>query len=528
MTLASTIAAPSIHYVAVLPEFILAGCALGLLVATSLVRGRLSRAVGTAVVVAACASVLVVCVVQWLDVARHGASTTLANAVIEDGFGVVATGVIAIALGLSILVCHDWLARERVEGVELHILALASATGAVLMVQANDLVVIFLGLEILSIGLYVLAAFDRRSSRSGEAALKYFLLGGFSSAIFVYGIALIYGATGSTQLSQIASFLSLNVLKSQGLLLAGATLVLVGFAFKVAAVPFHVWSPDVYEGSPTPIAGYMAAVVKVGAFAAVLRVLASTLVTQQAGWRPMVWALAALTMLVGAGLAAVQRNVKRLLAYSSISHAGYVLMGLWAGTALGIDAALYYLCVYALLASARSPSSRTSRPAGARTSTTTGASDGRTRGSPRAFTIMLLAQAGVPFTTGFLAKLGVLEAAIGQLGAAGVTLGVLAMIATAIGGYYYLRLVVLTYAAAPRRRRRGAPARAGARLARRRPARDGRGGHPRRGRPRRAERRAPRARARAHARARRHPRRPRRRRARADTRRRRSRGRLGA
>ena len=199
---------------AILPEFILAGCALGLLVATSLVRGRLPRVVGTAVVVAACAGVLADCVVQWLDVARHGASTTLANAVIEDGFASWRRASSRSRSDSRSSSADDWLASERVEGVELHILALASATGAVLMVQANDLVVIFLGLEILSIGLYVLAAFDRRSSRSGEAALKYFLLGGFSSAIFVYGIALIYGATGSTQLSQIASFLSLRTCSS--------------------------------------------------------------------------------------------------------------------------------------------------------------------------------------------------------------------------------------------------------------------------------------------------------------------------
>jgi len=442
----TTLSAPSIHYIVALPEFILAGAALVLLVATSLVHGRLGRAIGSATVVAACAGVLVDCVVQWIDVSRHGASTTLANAVIEDGFAIVATGIIAISLMLSILVCDGWLARERVDGVELHILALSSATGAVLMAQANDLVVIFLGLEILSIGLYVLAAFDRRSRRSGEAGMKYFLLGGFSSAIFVYGIALIYGATGTTQLSQLASFLAQNVLKSQGLLLAGTALVLVGFAFKVAAVPFHVWSPDVYEGSPTPIAGYMAAVVKVGAFAAVLRVLASGLATQQAGWRPMVWALAALTMLVGAALAVVQRNVKRLLAYSSISHAGFVLMALWSGTAFGIDAALYYLAVYALLA------------IGSFAVVTVVSAGGREdledyRGLARrhpwlgaTFTILLLAQAGVPFTTGFLAKLAVIESAVGQLGAAGATLGVVAMLATAVGAYFYLRLVVLTYA----------------------------------------------------------------------------------
>jgi NADH-quinone oxidoreductase subunit N len=396
-------------------------------------------------VVLACVGVLADCVVQWVDVSRHGATTTAAHAVIEDGFAVVAVGIIAVALALSIVVCDGWLDRERVGGVELHILALSAAVGAVLMAQANDLVVIFLGLEILSIGLYVLTAFDRRSARSGEAAMKYFILGGFSSAIFVYGIALVYGATGTTQLTQLASFLANNVLRSQGLLLAGVTLLIVGFAFKVAAVPFHIWSPDVYEGAPTPITGYMAAVVKVGAFAAVLRVLSSALFTQQTSWRPMIWALAALSMVVGAILAAVQRNVKRMLAYSSISHAGFVLMGLWAASPRGTAAALYYVAVYALLA------------IGSFAVVTVVSADGREdlsdyRGLAArrpllaaSFTVLLLAQAGVPFTTGFLAKLAVIEAAVSHLGAAGATLGVVAMLATAIGAYFYLRVVVLCY-----------------------------------------------------------------------------------
>jgi NADH-quinone oxidoreductase subunit N len=440
-----TIAMPSIHYVVILPEIIFAAVALVLVIATSLVSGRLPRSVGTAAVVAACAGAFADCVVQWVDVSNHGPSTTAAHAVIEDGFAVVAVGVIAVALGLSILVCDGWLARERVDGVELHVLALASATGAILMAQANDLVVIFLGLEILSIGLYVLTAFDRRSSRSGEAAMKYFILGAFSSAIFVYGIALVYGASGTTQLAQLASFLSQNLLKSPGLLLAGVALLIVGFAFKVAAVPFHIWSPDVYEGAPTPITGYMAAVVKVGAFAAVLRVLSSALFTQQSSWRPIIWALAALSMVVGAVLAAVQRNVKRMLAYSSVSHAGFVLMGLWAASPRGTAAALYYLAVYALLA------------IGSFAVVTVVSADGREdlsdyRGLAArrpllaaSFTILLLAQAGVPFTTGFLAKLAVIEATVAHLGAAGATLGVVAMIATAIGAYFYLRVVVLCY-----------------------------------------------------------------------------------
>ena len=180
-------------------------------------------------------------------------------------------------------------------------LALVSASGAMLMGSANDLIIVFLGLEILSIALYVLTAFNHRRAASGEAALKYFILGGFSSAIFVYGIALTYGATGSTNLTQIADFLSKNVVLTNGLLLAGLALMLVGFAFKVAAVPFHMWTPDVYEGAPTPVTGFMAAVAKAGAFAALLRVLFSSLGVISTDWRPIIYGLAVLSLLVGLG-----------------------------------------------------------------------------------------------------------------------------------------------------------------------------------------------------------------------------------
>ena len=437
---------PAINWVVIVPELVLSGCALVLVLASALVRGRVPRVVGTGVVVAASVGVLIDGVVQWHQIAVNGPSTTMAHALVEDGFAVVMVAVLAVSLALSALVADGWLERNRIDGVELHVLALASATGAVLMAQANDLVVIFIGLEILSIGLYVLTAFDRRSARSGEAAMKYFILGGFASAIFVYGIALTYGATGSTQLTQIASFLSQNNLRNSGLLMAGVALLLVGFAFKIAAVPFHAWSPDVYEGAPSPITGFMAAIVKVGAFAAVLRVLASAMWTQQAGWRPMVWALAALSMLVGAGLAAVQRNVKRLLAYSSVSHAGFILMGLWAASPRGASASMYYLAVYSLMVIG-SFAVVTVVSAGGREDLSDYRGLARRRPWLAAgFTVLLLAQAGVPFTTGFLAKLSVIEAALAQIGAAGVALAVIAMLATAVGGYFYLRLVVLCYA----------------------------------------------------------------------------------
>ena len=226
-----------------------------------------------------------------------------------------------------------YLRREGITGAEFHVLALVSASGAMLMGMANDLIIVFLGLEILSIALYVLTAFNHRRAASGEAALKYFILGGFSSAIFIYGIALTYGATGSTNLTQIADFLSKNVVLTNGLLLAGLALMLVGFAFKVAAVPFHMWTPDVYQGAPSPVTGFMSAVAKAGAFAAMLRVLFTSFGVVSTDWKPIIYGLAVLSLVLGSVLALRQRDVKRMLAYSSINHAGFILLGVEAATA---------------------------------------------------------------------------------------------------------------------------------------------------------------------------------------------------
>ena len=440
-----TLTIPSIHYLALVPVLILFGASLALLIATALVRGRLGSSVTTAVTVLASLAAFVVTFVQWSYLDAHGPSTTIANAIVLDGFSVVATAVIALSLAMAALVAHDWARRQGVTGGEFHILALATAAGAVLMTQANDLVVIFLGLEILSIGLYVLVAFDRHRLRSAEAALKYFLLGSFASAIFIYGAALVYGATGSTNLTSISYFLGSNLLLRPGLLYAGGALLLVGFAFKVAAVPFHLWSPDVYEGAPTPVTGYMAAVVKVGAFAALVRVLISALGTQLATWRPILWVLIVLTMLVGASLALVQRNVKRMLAYSSINHAGFILLGIWAGTARGSAAALFYLATYAPVVVASF----------AVLTLVGGDGDdqhsidhyrGLARRQPlfgAMFAILLLSQLGAPLTTGFFAKYAVLAASVD---AGGGPLALITLLGAAIAAFFYLRWVLTLYA----------------------------------------------------------------------------------
>ncbi len=324
---APTIHVPHIDYLSILPMLIMMGGALVLMTTTSLVRRVATVRLGTVVASAVSIAALVAALYQWDSVSTHGAQVTIAGAIAFDGFDVFIQIVVAIAMLLTALIGDGYLHREEVEGSEFHVLAMLSASGAMMMGAANDLIVIFLGLEILSIALYVLAAFNHKRAESGEASLKYFVLGAFSSAVFVYGIALTYGATGSSNLPQIADFLSKNVVVSNGVLLGGLALLLIGFGFKIAAVPFHMWSPDVYQGSPSPVTGFMAAVAKAGAFAGLLRVFVSSFGTVRTDWQPVIWVVAILSLVVGAVAALVQRDVKRMMAYSSINHAGFILLG---------------------------------------------------------------------------------------------------------------------------------------------------------------------------------------------------------
>jgi NADH-quinone oxidoreductase subunit N len=439
-----TIAVPSIRWLAILPPIIMIGGAVVLLGLASLVSRPLRLAVSTVATVAISGGALGVAIWQWTDVQDHGAHTYVKQAVVMDGFSVLVTMLVAIAMLLSALVADGYLRREGVQGCEFHVLAMVSASGAMLMAMANDLIIVFLGLEILSIALYVLTASNYRRAASGEAALKYFILGGFSSAIFVYGIALTYGATGSTNLTQIADFLSKNVVLTNGLLLAGLALMLVGFAFKVAAVPFHMWTPDVYQGAPSPVTGFMSAVAKAGAFAAMLRVLFSSFGVVSTDWRPIVYGLAVLSLVLGAFVALRQRDVKRMLAYSSINHAGFILLGVVAGTARGVSAALYYLFAYMFMTIG---SFAIVTVLGRR-----GDADhdleryrglaGRQPVLALTFAVLLLAQAGAPFTTGLWAKVQVVFAAIES---GDVPLGAIAMVTAVVAAYFYLRVAVLMY-----------------------------------------------------------------------------------
>ena len=436
----------SVAYRSIAPMIILAVGALVLLAVSAVLPKRPRTGLYPALTAAIGGLALLAAVLQWFDGAAKTGTVEIGGQVLYDRFSVLLLILISIAVILSSLAADSYLRREGLDGVEAYVLMLMSATGAMLMAESGGLIMLFLGLEIMSIALYVMAAYHRRRAQSGEAGLKYFILGSFSSAVFLYGIALVYGATGSTQFSQIAAYLAGNVPANAGVLLGGMALLIVGLGFKVAAVPFHFWTPDVYQGSPTPFTGYMAAVAKAAGFAGLLRVLTQALGTQQANWRPIVWLLAVLSLVVGSVMAIAQRDLKRMLAYSSISQAGYVLLGVQAATAEGSSAALFYLFTYTFIVIGTFAVVDIVQGRG-ETRNDLGAMRGLGRRNPllaAAMLVLLLAQAGVPLTSGFLAKFYVIQAAVEQ---GQYYLAVIAMVAAAIAAFFYLRVGLLMYQA---------------------------------------------------------------------------------
>jgi len=438
---------PTTDLAAMLPVAILTSGALVLLMSeVFLTSGRRGYQAGLTVATAAIAAIAAIAVppAGWI----------FGGQAVVDAFSVFITVTVCGGLALTTLVGAPWLAERGAERGEFYALTLFAATGMSLLGSASDLLVAFIAIEVMSLSTYALAAWMRRGRKPAEAAFKYFLLGAFSSALFIYGSALVYGATGSTLFSAIPR-------GSGPLVVVGIGLVGAGLAFKVAAVPFHLWTPDVYEGAPTPVTAFMAAGVKTAAFAVLARVLVSVWggAALASSFGGVVAVLAILTMLFGNLLALPQRSVKRMLAYSSIAHAGYLLVGVVAAGAAGaresaISSVLFYLAAYTAtvigafavvgaLERRGAPGEEhedswdLSRLAGLAK---------RRPGLAFAMTIFMLSLAGVPPTAGFIGKLLVFKAAIG---AQAYGLAIIGVLTSALGAYYYLRVVVYMYMRAP-------------------------------------------------------------------------------
>ncbi len=363
-----------------------------------------------------------------------------------DRFSMFFNIIFLVSTILVTLISINYLDRNDKRQGEYYVLILLATLGMMLMASGNELIVVFLGLELMSLSLYVLAGYFRSIQVSSEAGMKYLLLGAFASGFFLYGIALIYGGAGTTSIPEIAS--ELEASGKSPLMLAGMFLLIVGFGFKVALVPFHQWAPDVYEGAPTPIAAFISAGPKAAGFAAFLRIFTGALESLQPEWIVVVVILAALTMTVGNVIATAQSNIKRMLAYSSVAHAGYVLVGLAAANKDGISSAMLYLLIYCVMnigAFAAVILARTEDGENLKISDYAGL--GFRRPLLALFmTIMLLSLAGFPPTAGFVGKFYVFRSAVD----AGHTwLVVVAAINTAISAFYYLRVVVTMYMKEP-------------------------------------------------------------------------------
>ena len=432
------ITVPDISWVAILPLLIVTGTAMLILISDLWMEGPDREALGWLGLIGLLAAA-VAAIALW-----NTHRSAFANAVVVDRYGLFFTLLFCVASGLTLLMSMSYLELTEIRTGDYYSLVLLSTVGMVLMATATDLILIFLGLEVMSLAVYVLSGICRGQLRSNEAALKYFLLGAFATGFLLFGIALLYGATGSTSLGPIAARVAKLGASERALVLAGMGLLLVGFGFKVAAAPFHVWTPDVYEGAPTSVTALMAVGVKAAGFAAFARVFMQTLAVMSADWSGVLWVLAALTMTIGNVSAILQRNIKRMLAYSSIAHAGYLLVGMVAGGEYGGSAVLFYLIAYTLM--------------------TLGAfavviALGR-RGQPNenlddyagvgfrypflglVMTVFMLSLAGIPPLVGFIGKFYIFSAAVrsGYVG-----LAVIGVLNSVVSVYYYVGVLVRMY-----------------------------------------------------------------------------------
>jgi NADH-quinone oxidoreductase subunit N len=427
---------------AILPLLILAAWACGLLLLDAFIpHGRKG--------ITAFLAALGLIVALGSAVARFGQATeAFGGMIIGDGFASLLTLLFLLTGLAGIALAHDYIKRMGIERGEYYTLLLFSICGMVLMAHAGDLIVVFLALELLSIPLYVLSGFAYPRLESEEAALKYFLLGAFATGFVVYGIALTYGATQATRLEGILGAVRSGV-ASPGLLAMGVGLILVGLGFKVAAVPFHMWTPDVYHGAPSPVVAFMSVGAKAGGFAALLRVLVSAFPALAPQWAPAVGWMAVLTMIWGNVAAIGQSNIKRLLAYSSIAHAGYILMALAASVdtrlaAQAVSAAVFYLLAYAVTnLGAWAVVLAMEKADGSGLAIDDYAGLGARRPAlALAMAVFMLSFVGVPPTIGFIGKFALFRTAVD---AGLIWLALVGVITSLISAYFYLRVVVVMY-----------------------------------------------------------------------------------
>jgi NADH-quinone oxidoreductase subunit N len=430
-------------YLRILPEIIMTAGATLILLIESLV-GESKRIVFTLLSIG-----LFIAAMAAAIEAGSMPGLSFSNMLIVDGFATFFR-VLVIGIGiLTVLSSTEYLRRQHADSAEYYALLLFSVTGQCVMATANELIMVFIGLEISSIATYVLAGFLRDDKRNNEAALKYFLLGSFATAFLLYGIAWIYGTTGSTNLISVRNFL-LTPGSQNNVILASiaAALMFVGFAFKVSAAPFQIWAPDVYQGSPAPVTLFMTAAPKAAAFAVFLRVFMTAFAPITNRWEPFAWSSALLTMVIGNFGALAQTNIKRMLAYSSIAHAGYLMVAVTASSQIGTAAVMFYLAAYALMnigafAVVTHFSRQGEKFVNIQDLAGLGMKQPVTAGL---FAICLLSLIGVPLTAGFFGKFYIFKAA---LDSHLVWLTVLGLLNSAVAAYYYLRILVVMYMQEP-------------------------------------------------------------------------------
>jgi len=425
-----------------LPEIILSVMGTVLMVLDPIINRRSSNAFGHITLLSLVAA-LIGSVYAYTE-----AGTAFGGMLVVDGFATFFR-VLVIAVGiLTVLPSYRFLRRQDAETSEYHALLLYSIAGQCLMASANELIMIFLGLEISSISSYILAGYLRDDKRANESALKYFLLGSFATGFFLYGVAFIYGSTGTVNLSAVHAALTGPNAPSPVFTGVAAALMFVGLGFKVSASPFQVWAPDVYQGAPTPVTAFLSAGPKAAAFAIFFRIFMTAFAPIANGWEPLVWISALLSMTIGNFAALMQANVKRLLAYSSIAHAGYVMVALTARSDVGTAAAMFYLAAYAFMnIGAFAVVSHLSGKGEKYQNVDDFAGLGQKQPVTAAMlSIFLLSLIGVPLTGGFFGKFYIFKAALeSHL----VWLTVLGLLNSAVAAYYYLRLLVVMYMREP-------------------------------------------------------------------------------